>query len=155
MCSAKFHNLYWLVTSVYAFSFLPCWVMVSVAIISCLHSRHILGMGGWGALTFPLILWAFRMQRNICEELCSRNCCTELYLHPILIYIRSWTMSGYYDEKQSWVFCGREWLGFIYTFVAWKLNHGNVIYPISHAYSVMLTGFCLEGRPLLHPSEHG
>ena len=64
-------------------------------------------------------------------------------------------MSGYYDEKQSWGFYGREWVGVIYTFVAWKLNHGNMIYPIPHAFSVMLTGFCLEGRTLLLSSERG
>lgn len=36
-----------------------------------------------------------------------------------------------------------------------KLNHGNMIYMIPHAYSVMLTGFCLEGRTLLLPSRRG
>lgn len=30
-----------------------------------------------------------------------------------------------------------------------------MIYTIPHAYSVMLTGFCLEGRTLLLPSERG
>ena len=30
-----------------------------------------------------------------------------------------------------------------------------MIYPTPHPYSVMLTGFCLEGRPLLLPSERG
>ena len=30
-----------------------------------------------------------------------------------------------------------------------------MIYPIPHAFSVMLTGFCLEGRTLLLSSERG